>query len=61
MMAYELRTADKLRMWTVVNETPGRMHPLIHAAADELDALHAQVRELRAHVQYLEAVNREVA
>lgn len=60
-MAYELRTADKLRMWTVINETPARMHPLIHRAADELDALHAQVRELRAHVQYLEMLVREVA
>jgi hypothetical protein len=37
------------------------MLPLIHAAADELDALSAQIRELRAHVQYLEAVTREVA
>jgi len=60
-MTYETRTSDKLRLWTVANETPGRMLPLIHAAADELDALAAQIRELRAHVQYLEAVNREVA
>jgi hypothetical protein len=60
-MTYETRTSDKLRLWTVANETPGRMLPLIHAAADELDALSAQIRELRAHVQYLEAVTREVA
>jgi prefoldin subunit 5 len=37
------------------------MLPLIHRAADELDAYAAQIRELRAHVQHLEALVREVA
>lgn len=60
-MTYETRTSDKLRLWTVANQTPGRMLPLIHRAADELDAYAAQIRELRAHVQHLEALVREVA